>query len=165
MKDYIIEYSHEINDEHLESLIRSMPGMPLSQLKIKDLVFYQEKPIHSGNGVYVFKRGEEICYVGNCIARNFVERIPAHFDIRAGGWFHSLLVALIKKKYGKVPKTNEKLQEAAEIAFTELSLILINFPNDIYNRISINNLENRLGNRLKPYNNRFKKIIMENIIL
>ncbi len=157
MKEYFIEYSPEISIDDLEYKIRTIEGLPLSELKVKDLVFYKGKPIYSGNGVYIFKCGDEICYVGNCIARSFVERIPAHFDIREIGWFHSLLTTMIKNKHGKVKKTDQNLQEAAANAFEELKLVLINFPN--YNKIEINNLENILGNRLKPYNTRFRKLV------
>lgn len=157
MSKYLIEYNKDISNEELEEKIRSIEGLPLSQMRVKDLVFHNDEPIYTANGVYVFKYGNEICYVGNCVARCFVERIPAHFDIRSTGWFHSLLTALIKKKYGKVKKTNDNLQEAAVKAFSDLSLVLINFP--IYDKTAMNNLENILGNRLKPYNSRFRKLI------
>ena len=81
--------------------LKTTSGIQLRNCTIADLVFFEENPIYSGNGVYVFKENGDFIYVGNCVARNFIERIPAHFDVRAGGWFNSLLVNIIKKKYNK----------------------------------------------------------------
>ncbi len=162
--EYLINYENAtITDIDIDSLIieiKSILGIPLKDLKVSDLVFYDNEDIKSGNGVYIFKSEEKIYYVGNCYARNFVERIPAHFDIRHNGWFNSLLKAIIKDKYGKVKLTPENeylLSESAKFAFENLSLIIINFK--IWNKDNINKLESVLGKTLKPINNRFRKIV------
>ena len=130
--------------------LKTTSGLRLKTCTIADLVFFEEKPIYSGNGVYIFKENENFIYVGNCVARNFIERIPAHFDVRHNGWFNSLLVNIIKKKYNKSEKTNELLVEAAKHAFENYSLILINYED--YCKESIDRLETTLRIVLKPYN-------------
>ena len=162
MENYIINY----NGQQLDAIVREinlLQGLPLSDLKIKDLVFNRVDglPIRSGCGVYIFKNSERTYYVGNCVARNFVERVPAHFDIRHVGWFNSLLKAIIKKdnillKHLSSSEINLKLETSAQFAFENLNLILINFPT--YNKDQINNLENLLGKELKSVNTRFKKL-------
>jgi hypothetical protein len=130
--------------------LKATSGIKLKTCTIADLVFFEEKPIYSGNGVYIFKENENFIYVGNCVARNFIERIPAHFDVRYNGWFNSLLVNIIKKKYNKLEKTNELLAEAAKYALENYSLILINYED--YWKESIEKLETTLRIVLRPYN-------------
>jgi hypothetical protein len=133
--------------------IKSISGIKLSELKVKDLVFQNGLPIMTGNGVYIFKENGIPLYVGNCVARNFVERIPAHFDIRHNGWFNSLLVTLIRRSYkrkSKEDKTDANLSQSAELAFEKLDLVLINFSK--YDKSAINRLEDYLRITLKPLN-------------
>ncbi|MFB9079424.1 hypothetical protein ACFFLS_06020 [Flavobacterium procerum] len=154
--EYLINYNNETT-EQLVDMVHKMDGLPLKEMKIKDLVYHNGKPIYTGNGVYIFKSPVRYYYVGNCVARNFVERIPAHFDIRKSGWFNSLLKAIIKdEKKVKIEITDLLLESAASFAFENLNLILINFNE--YNRTEINNLENILGKTLKPLNNRFNRL-------
>jgi hypothetical protein len=97
MTQYIIEYEGQSVIELIKK-INELNGLALSELKVMDLVFDRVtgNPIRTGNGVYIFKNSIQTFYIGNCVARNFVERIPAHFDIRHNGWFNSLLKAIIK---------------------------------------------------------------------
>lgn len=162
MENYIINY----NGEHLDDVVQkinSMQGIPLSDIKIKDLVFNRVdgEPIRTGCGVYIFKNTERTYYIGNCVARNFVERIPAHFDIRHVGWFNSLLKAIIKNKNILLKnmistKINYELEIVAQFAFDNLNLILINFPT--YSKDQINNLEKLLAKELTPINKRFRRL-------
>jgi len=122
-----------------------------SELKVKDLVFQNDLPIMTGNGVYIFKENGIPLYVGNCVARNFVERIPAHFDIRRNGWFNSLLVTLIRRTFNrksKEDKTSANLSQSAKLAFENLDLVLINFSQ--YDKSAMNRLEDYLKICLKP---------------
>lgn len=159
--DEILDFNHE----KLNNWFSEVKGIKISNLKVKDLVFYNDEPILTGNGVYIFKEKNNAIYVGNCVARNFVERIPAHFDIRHNGWFNSLLVNLIKRKYNsdknrKEYKTDENLIEAAEFAFNNLELVLINFPE--YNKLAINRLEVFFKIVLNPING-FKHKTLQNV--
>jgi hypothetical protein len=129
--------------------LKNTSGIKLSDCKISDLVFFNGAPIYSGNGVYIYKNGDEFVYVGNCVARNFVERIPSHFDIRQGGWFNSMLRSVIKKKW-QAQQTDEMFVKAAKEAFDKYSLILINYTH--HNKDSINKLETLLRIVLNPYN-------------
>ena len=87
MYNYLINYE-DIDNGTINDLINQVnnnPGIPLDQLTLKELVFYQGKEIRTGNGVYIFKENSQIIYVGKCSARNFIERVPAHLDIRHNG--------------------------------------------------------------------------------
>lgn len=162
---YEIEDILDHNPNSICDLLKSTSGIKLSKLKVKDLVFNNGLPIRTGNGVYIFKENDIPIYVGNCVARNFVERIPAHFDIRHNGWFNSLLVTLIKKTFNrksKEDKTDDNLTQSAKLAFENLDLILINFSN--YDKLAINRLEDYLKITLKPLNGfKHKKLNQENI--
>ncbi|TAE17195.1 MAG: hypothetical protein EAZ95_06835 [Bacteroidetes bacterium] len=129
--------------------LKKLSGIRLQNCTLADLVFFEGNPIYSGNGVYIFKENEDIIYVGNCVSRSFVERIPSHFDIRSGGWFNSLLLNIISQE-GKEKKTDELLAKAAKKALESYSLILINYED--YSKESIDKLETVLRIVLKPYN-------------
>jgi hypothetical protein len=55
----------------------------MSDMKIDNLIFRQ-----GGNGIYLFFNNDNKCiYVGSGCSKSFVERIPAHFDVREHiGW-------------------------------------------------------------------------------
>lgn len=152
--DYLLNVNDlkDLTITQVTNKLKATSGIKLKNCTIADLVFFEETPIYSGNGVYIFKENEDFIYVGNCVARNFIERIPAHFDVRAGGWFNSLLVNIIKKKYNRQDKTDELLVTAAKHAFENYSLILINYANTDYLKESIDKLETTLRIVLKPYN-------------
>ena len=162
MKDNYLLNINNLKDLTIEQVTEKLTitsGIKLKDCNLADLVFFEGKPIYSGNGVYLFKENNEFIYVGNCVARNFIERIPAHFDVRKIGWFNSLLVNIIKKEYNTSEKTDELLVKAAKHAFENYSLILINFED--YSKDSINKLETTLRIILKPYNT-FKNKKLDN---
>jgi len=166
--NYLIDFdsikNHTIDE--LKTLLRQTDGLKVKDCLISDLVFYQGAPIYSGNGVYIFKSVGEFIYVGCCVARNFVERIPAHFDLRESGWFNSLLQRIIDKR--EQERTNETLTEAGRIAMENYSLILINFSlgDQIQNISNIKALETLLRTILEPYNTyKHKKAIDTSRIL
>jgi hypothetical protein len=142
----------------VKELLKLTEGIKIKDCLISDLVFHEGEAIYSGNGVYVFKSDDIFIYVGCCVARNFVERIPAHFDLRKSGWFNSLLQNIINKKGWE--RTNDSLAEAGKIAMDSYSLILINFPlgDHLQNISDIKALETLLRRVLNPYNS-FKKQI------
>ncbi|GAK99762.1 hypothetical protein JCM19314_947 [Nonlabens ulvanivorans] len=164
---YELEELLDHNPNSIRDWIKSTSGIKLSELKVKDLVFHNDLPIRTGNGVYIFKENNIPLYVGNCVARNFVERIPAHFDVRQNGWFNSLLVTLIKRTFNrklKEDKTDINLTQSAKLAFENLDLVLINFS--VYDKLAINRLEDYLRITLKPLNGfKHKKLNQENITI
>ncbi len=155
MKNYIYEFKDllDLQSYEIEKWFCERDAIKLADLKVKDLVFYNKKAIHTGNGVYLFRERDRIIYVGKCSARNFVERIPAHFDVRHNGWFNSMLIRLIRRditiEKSKV-KTDENLIKAANYSFENLELILINFS--IYDKHKINRLETFLRMTVNPLN-------------
>ncbi|MEP6262759.1 MAG: hypothetical protein ABJ092_14380 [Gillisia sp.] len=163
---YEIEEILDYNPVSICNWIKSTSGIKLSELKVKDLVFQNGMPIMTGNGVYIFKENDIPIYVGNCVARNFVERIPAHFDVRHYGWFNSLLVTLIRRTYNrkiKEDKTDVNLSQSAELAFENLELVLINFSK--YDKSAINRLEDYLKITLIPLNGFKHKKLKQNEIM
>jgi hypothetical protein len=150
----------------LKTVLEKTEGIKVKDCSISDLVFYDGKPIYSGNGVYIFKYNDIFIYVGSCVARNFVERIPAHFDLRESGWFNSLLQRILDKQ--KKMRSNEALVEAGKFAMDNYSLIMINFPlgDHIQNISNIKALETLLRAVLEPYNTyKHKRKIDESRIL
>ena len=159
--NYLITYIDNKSLEQFIDEINSIEGLPLKDLKVMDLIYYKGEPIRSGIGVYIFKSKEKCYYVGNCVARCFAERIPAHFDLRKVGWFNTLLKTIIKHEFADKEITDESLHQAAKFAFENIKLVLINFEYNkhyINQKIRINNLERNLGGSLKSYNTSFRKI-------
>ncbi len=117
----------------------------LSELKVKDLVFLKDKPIKTGNGVYVFRNEKDIVYVGKCSGRSFIERISSHFDIREEAWMNSLL------KF-KRQKENKKcsLAKIAKSVFNQYFVLMINFENPENNKDYCAKLETCLIGILMP---------------
>lgn len=169
MLDYLLQYEDlkhidkDDNQQQITDFIKNIPGKKLSELSLRDFVYYNGNPIYRGVGVYIFKSEERNYYVGSCIARSFIERIPAHLDIREVGWFNSLLknIILNKEEYLKV-LNDENFEKAASFAFEEISLIMINFNYEKGNyeemRNRITNLERRIGKAINPFNKSFPKI-------
>lgn len=171
--DYLINYdevmSWKIKD--VKSNLNKIEGLPLSDCTISKLVFYKDKknkdnPILTGNGVYIFKDKDEIKYVGKCSSRSFVERIPAHLDVKNTCWFNSYLKRLVKKdKKNQIkswftkndPKINDDkvalLKEQAKKLLKNDKLILINFKQSNYSKDDIRKLEILLNEILIKNNN------------
>lgn len=151
---YLLQFDHISNKtiDELVQVLTQAQGIKVKDCKISDLIFYDEEPIYSGNGVYIFKSSSRFYYVGSCVARNFVERIPAHFDLRESGWFNSLLDN-IRKQNGEA-RTNLVLTQAAKHAMGNCSLVLINFSSGdhLRNISNIKSLEALLRRILHPYN-------------
>lgn len=148
---YLITYNDNKTIDEFVDEINSIEGLPIKDLKVMDLVYYKGEPIRSGIGVYIFKSKEKCYYVGNCVARCFAERIPAHFDLRKVGWFNSLLKHIIRGELIEKQITNESLHQAAKFAFENISLVLINFEyieDYPLQKFKINNLEAKLGKAL-----------------
>lgn len=154
MKDYLINIE-EIERSEIVELISNLDGLPLSKMKLSDLIFYKEKPILRGCGVYIFKyRGVPI-YIGSCVSRSFIERVPSHLDIRKVGWFNSLLKIIIRLKLINCEGEfcDAHLIDAARLANSNVSVVLINFIEE-KQREAITRLEDYLIREFKTKNRR-----------
>jgi hypothetical protein len=124
-EDYLLTFKGLENksDGELISELQKKPGLKVSGLKISHLVYKDSnfnEPILYGNGVYIFKDSHSSVYVGSCISRNFVERIPPHLDVRDSAMLNNLVKKISIKR-------EISLQEAVKYLFIDCSLLLINF--------------------------------------
>lgn len=54
----------------------------INDLTLRHLIYFQNNPILFGNGVYLFFNNQKCIYVGKCSSRTFIQRIPAHLEMR-----------------------------------------------------------------------------------
>ncbi len=126
----------KLND--VEMLIRKADKKKISDIKLIDFIYFNGKPISTGNGIYAFWKGDNTClYIGRAKARSFIERIPSHFDLRESAWFNTYLMKLVKYKYANY------LGNAA-IYSLDTALSLINFEEK---------------DNLEAYCNKFEKLM------
>ena len=146
---YAIEYESvkHLTLTEFTNYIKNLDGMPISKLKIQDLIYSKGKRIFPGEGVYIFRLKDKPYYVGKVSSMSFVERIPKHFDLRHGAWFNRLLTLTVSRHLGK-ELSEESINESAKFAIENLNLILINFEN----KEGINALESVLRATLNPLN-------------
>jgi hypothetical protein len=158
MNDYLIEFSDIENYTLKEFLdhIDNINGLSLKELKVSDLSYYNKKPIWPGEGVYLFREGKEILYVGKVSSMSFTERIAKHLDLRPFAWFNRLLKIICQKKFNK-EISKENLIETSKYAFDNLNLILINFKK----RDKINSIEKLLRASTNTLN-KFKTVRVKN---
>ncbi len=172
--NYLLNYD-KIKDSkisEIKEVIDKIEGLLFSKCTISNFVFYNNNPILTGNGVYIFFKNEDnknrkYLYVGKCSSRSFVERTPSHFDIRNTGWFNSYLRNLVNENRDKKilvrefnnPESNcmkreynTSLQRNARIALDSHRLILINFVNENHNNQKISRLEDIFNIVLEPLN-------------
>ena len=132
--NYLIELT-DFLDKPIESLINEInkiEGIRLSDLKVRDLTYCNDKFIEPGQGVYVFKTNEQILLIGKVSSKTFTERIPEHFDIRPWAWFNTLLFTVCRKHFrfpelSEGPKfSDENYKKASEFVFENGKLVLIN---------------------------------------
>ncbi|MEO0554475.1 MAG: GIY-YIG nuclease family protein [Bacteroidota bacterium] len=141
---------------NLNSFLREIEWLKVADITISDLIFYKGDLITTGNGVYIFRHSDEYIYVGSCVARNFVKRIPAHFDLREGDhWLNAMVNRMISVEHNGC---NSK-EEAGRLAISEFELLLINFEE--YDREAILNLEDLLRIVLLPLNQYRRKRIRD----
>ena len=119
MKNYIIEFENyeDFTLGDFIEVIKKIEGIPLNELKVKDLTYYNDEFIEGGCGVYIFKEKEEIILVGKAETVSFTERIAKHFDLRTNAWFNRLLYVISMKKLGFGAKDEKGYREASKYAF------------------------------------------------
>ena len=150
MSDFYLEF-----DEHSEktlseflALLETINGIELSDLRVSDLSISNGEIVTQGEGVYLFRKGTQVMYVGKVSSMSFTERIGKHFDVRRYAWFNRFL-KLIAEKVDEVDcKEDEYLVEALEYALKHCNLVLINFNE----RKRINKFETVLRRTTNPLN-------------
>ena len=149
---YNFEEIEEFTVEELIFKLSQNSGIQLNEIKLKDFIFFNDKVIQSGRGVYILKNQNEFFYVGDCTSRSFIERIPSHFDTKTEAWMNIAVKHYAKSKFNldKSEVNNEHLSKAASMILDEYSIILINFLNHSESKIS--NFEKLLMNVLNPVN-------------
>ncbi len=80
-----------INFELLLDDIKNTSGKKVNQILLSDFILEEIDGYESNHGIYVFKEGTEIIYIGKASSRPFIERIPTHLDIRRNGWMNNML--------------------------------------------------------------------------
>ncbi|MGQ7890645.1 hypothetical protein [Paenibacillus sp. WC2504] len=84
MKFCDVIYFEQIKNSTLADLIKIINNTTFStvdELKLMDLVLFEDKDTFVGNGVYIFKnRTKEVVYIGKASSRPFFERLGGHFD-------------------------------------------------------------------------------------
>jgi len=161
---YFILNFKDIEDKTLkefkESYNKEEYKIILNELKLYQLI------THPGIGVYIFYENNKVMYIGRNSSKCFIERIPAHFDIRKKGWFNQLLYYYCEYTYKKNRNeiTVENLKNASDYIIEHYSLQLISFEVNYNNNKNFNNtkkdiqsLEKILIHYLESKLNSYKK--------
>lgn len=82
---YLIQY-RDIENATIQNLLDKLDlieGKALNELKVQDLSYHNGIPIWPGQGVYLFRKGKRVLYVGKVSSMSFTERIAKHYDFRS----------------------------------------------------------------------------------
>ena len=118
--NWIISYPSVANHslEDLAGRIMSCPRHVIGDLTIEKLSRLPDPTV----GLYfVFEEGA-LVYVGKSSSRSFVERIPAHLDIREDGWFNTLPKRV--RDFKEIP------YDDAHKLTLQLEIVLVSVPKD-----------------------------------
>lgn len=156
MDKYVIEFedvkSHTLK-EFIE-LIETIPGKKLSEFRLIDLTYENNKLINPGHGVYVFRdNNKNIILVGKATSTSFTERIAKHFDIRPGAWFNRLMYVVCCRQLN-LEKSNSNYLIASKHIFENVDIVLINFIFDFQRIPKIETLLRGSTNTLNKFKNR-----------
>jgi hypothetical protein len=157
--DYLIQFD-DIKSGTIGNLletIREREGKPLNDLKVKDLTYHNSKPIFPGTGIYIFREGEKVVYVGKNSSMSFTERLAKHFDLRKGAWFNRLL-ELVCTRILQLDWNDQNALMASKYAFDKLNVVLINFQD----RKRVDRIERLLRSCAEPIN-KFKSLKERNL--
>ncbi len=81
----------EINFNSLLEAVEKTCGKKMKEVLLSDFILNEPEGYELNHGVYIFKDGPNIKYIGKASSRPFIERIPAHLDTRANGWMNNML--------------------------------------------------------------------------
>ena len=129
--------------------IKNLEKKPLGELKVFDLLKFNDKAIF--HGVYIFfDENENILYIGKNSRESFVERIPWHFAMSQYSWMNHFF------KYSKEFNKVETFEEIADKCINNKICLLIVNEHD-----KIGALEKLLRITFKPKYNSFKTKVMD----
>jgi hypothetical protein len=156
---YVSNYEEICNDRLIEirDNICKEDKLRMFNLTIENLIFKK-----GGDGIYLFFNNDHKCiYVGRCLSRSFVERIPAHFDARdqAGpGWGFRGVCKKIREE--RIREKSEFTCYDAAMELLSCYLYLINFKNNDNKKTYCSKLERVLIHYFNPlYNRNYKRSI------
>ncbi len=96
---YAIPYFLSLDDcssftlGQLAEAIARTPKRRIADITLGELCSVSDYP----HGLYlIFDDDDSLCYVGKATSRSFIERIPAHFDVREGAWFNTIPKRVMK---------------------------------------------------------------------
>jgi hypothetical protein len=147
--DFKIVVDFDKTIKFLQDEIINLKKMPLGELKVFDLLKFNDKAIF--HGVYIFfDENENILYVGKNSSQSFVERIPWHFAMSEYSWMNHFF------KYSKEFNKFDSFEEIADKCINNKICLLIVNEHD-----KIGALEKLLRILFKPKYNSFKTKAMD----
>lgn len=82
----------EVKFHSLLEAVHRTSGKKMKDVLLGDFILNKPDGYDLNHGVYIFKdSSSNIMYIGKASSRPFIERIPAHLDTRARGWFNNML--------------------------------------------------------------------------
>ncbi|MEO1669224.1 MAG: hypothetical protein AAFR77_00345, partial [Cyanobacteria bacterium J06631_2] len=115
---------YDLTPNEILSVFQNVSKKSLAELRLFDLALFNEEPLTSAGGVYLFFSLDNAClYVGKATSRSFISRIPAHFDPRSDSWFATFPNKVLKMKLAKD-------YASALIFCRDCSVLLVKFNSD-----------------------------------
>ena len=112
----VFEDATALTCERILAQINPDNAIKLDRIRLSDLIMYP------GTGIYLFFDIENTPrYVGSCLSRSFIERIPSHFDTRNGSSLNTISKRLTEPEITGV----DDLTATVMGALPRLKLILI----------------------------------------
>ena len=130
----------DVSISKLSNLITSAKSLPVEKIIFKKLILYNNKDAFS-HGCYAFHNGKDIFYIGKTGSRSYIERIPAHFDIRKSAFFNSLLSNFISAENIQEPRSDYLITAYEKLSAFDLYLVLICYSDNNNNRKFIDYIE------------------------
>ncbi len=141
----------ENNFESLLDDIKNTSGKKVNQILLSDFILEEIDGYELNHGIYVFKKDSEIKYIGKASSRPFIERVPAHLDIRRNGWMNNMLKYLSEDSDPK-----NYLKESLHV-IENYELLLVLFKTEDCTKDKISEAERFLINNTNCLNKKKRK--------
>ena len=142
---------YDLTPDEILNILQNASKKKLAALHLFDLSLFNEQPLTSAGGIYIFFGADNTClYVGKATSRSFISRIPAHFDPNPDSWFATFPNKVLEKGI-----TGDY---ASALKFgLSCSLLLLKFSCDLDCKSYAGILETYLRDLLKPSLNPLKR--------